>query len=1485
MDNEYLDIIGLGIFKALNDKRYPILVNGKISESAIPTSITNSITSILSLIPDAASSENKLADKNFVNSSIATNTATFRGTFDDLATLQATSADINDYAFYVHTDEIGNTAYDRYKHNGSTWVFEYTLNNSSFTAEQWSAINSGITTTKVGNYDAHLINYSNPHKVTKSQVGLGNVENVALSSWAGSNKITTLGTITTGVWNGTKITNTYLANSSITIGTTAISLGSTAKSLAGIEKLQLNDANSNLVYDSTTGSWKLTGNLLVTGFISAGAKGNSSSGGGSTYTQREWAEIKIMSASEIGLLASAYSVKEAYNELNTAIETLAGKATNVKFTQTLTSGKQIGSISIDGKSTSLFAPANYAWGEITGKPTFATVATSGSYADLSNKPTIASLMGSAAIGGTSSFIYWNGSAWATKALGSNAFTSISKVSQLTNDSGYITGITKSMVEGVLTGNITSHTHSYIPLADKGLSNGKVPYYVKFPDHATLVSLGYNEESTAINDEAYFKGLCKWAIDNFAGQGVGQIILIGNAIPNSGGFCCIQLYSSGGKDATTGLPRYCSGTYISLDRATTNFGCINYIWTWGGSFYGNASSSSKWATARTITLTGSVTGSVSIDGSQNVSLATTTNHTHNYLPLTGGTVTGSLTINTYIDSSFILDEPTGEKYHKISFRASGEEYAYLLSDNHGSENKLVFNGSTILHSSNVGSYALPLSGGTLTGSVTMQGMNTNLIRNITYTSTSSWARGLINLQVDGISKFSISALGDYTLGASDNGINYAYIGCNSYDGLNLRISATSLSWGNSPILHSANYNSYALPLSGGTISGTNDAPLKINTTFSTSSIIFQNSGSNKTQVGWDNGLGAFLSNSVSDYSLCVRDNGTPCFYNGKYNTLIHSDNYNSYAPTLTGTGATGTWGISISGNAATATNADTLDGVHFQNILERETSGLTRGTDVGWYRIAETYQNNSDSFSFLLGVQRSYGVTNNETYLFSICISYRGRISITQLSGYANDRLIDKIRVDWGRNAYYIDLYINTATGGNTYRWYTVGAAKSYTAWTANPTLNGTAYEFTTVNGCKSDRGFTGDLTGNATTVGGITGALIPASNVSTGYWGSLGYGSSKKLSIGTNYGGVGWNAQNYCAGLMFGCELDTHGFISIGYNSPIVSFAGSNNSNASNDNPNWYFKLTGTSGTIYDLNCAPTATKLANSRTIWGLSFDGTDNVSGAPSFPSIIDINRNVDTGVMIDSSKIGFEIETFANDVRLKTYSASGVANPTHLVLTSGGNIGIGTTSPAYKLDVNGEMHAVGLRTNCIELSAETPFIDFHYNNSTADFTSRIIEGLSGQLTVRGKLRVGLGYTTSTDYAFHVVGTTYSTAGLITDGAISAAKTSTSSDIRLKDNISEIGSKTALQWLLMLKPKSWTWNDKAGVTGQSMGFVAQDVEGILPQMVKKQDNGYLSLDYTQLHALEVSALQSHEKRIEELERENKILKEEINKLKQYAN
>ena len=44
----------------------------------------------------------------------------------------------------------------------------------------------------------------------KSDIGLGNVENTALSTWAGTTNITTLGTKATGVWNGTAVDGAYV---------------------------------------------------------------------------------------------------------------------------------------------------------------------------------------------------------------------------------------------------------------------------------------------------------------------------------------------------------------------------------------------------------------------------------------------------------------------------------------------------------------------------------------------------------------------------------------------------------------------------------------------------------------------------------------------------------------------------------------------------------------------------------------------------------------------------------------------------------------------------------------------------------------------------------------------------------------------------------------------------------------------------------------------------------------------------------------------------------------------------------------------------------------------------------------------------------------------------------------------------------------------------------------------------------------------------
>ena len=50
--------------------------------------------------------------------------------------------------------------------------------------------------------------------VTLSDLGIGNVENTKISTWAGSSNVTTLGTISNGIWQGTAIGDAYISSAS-----------------------------------------------------------------------------------------------------------------------------------------------------------------------------------------------------------------------------------------------------------------------------------------------------------------------------------------------------------------------------------------------------------------------------------------------------------------------------------------------------------------------------------------------------------------------------------------------------------------------------------------------------------------------------------------------------------------------------------------------------------------------------------------------------------------------------------------------------------------------------------------------------------------------------------------------------------------------------------------------------------------------------------------------------------------------------------------------------------------------------------------------------------------------------------------------------------------------------------------------------------------------------------------------------------------------
>lgn len=124
---------------------------------------TEQISDIQSVIPATANPANPLVDQGFVNSSIQTATAYFRG---DWATWADVPSDpalypadatgnhtpiTNDYMVVI-ADEKTNGGTWRYKYTGvwaeqgkAGWLEEYQVNETPFTAAQNAALNSGVT--------------------------------------------------------------------------------------------------------------------------------------------------------------------------------------------------------------------------------------------------------------------------------------------------------------------------------------------------------------------------------------------------------------------------------------------------------------------------------------------------------------------------------------------------------------------------------------------------------------------------------------------------------------------------------------------------------------------------------------------------------------------------------------------------------------------------------------------------------------------------------------------------------------------------------------------------------------------------------------------------------------------------------------------------------------------------------------------------------------------------------------------------------------------------------------------------------------------------------------------------------------------------------------------------------------------------------------------------------------------------------------------
>jgi hypothetical protein len=134
------------------------------------------------------------------------------------------------------------------------------------------------------------------------------------------------------------------------------------------------------------------------------------------------------------------------------------------------------------------------------------------------------------------------------------------------------------------------------------------------------------------------------------------------------------------------------------------------------------------------------------------------------------------------------------------------------------------------------------------------------------------------------------------------------------------------------------------------------------------------------------------------------------------------------------------------------------------------------------------------------------------------------------------------------------------------------------------------------------------------------------------------------------------------------------------------------------------------------------------------------------------------------------------------------------------SGGNVGIGTTNPLYALDVI--------------VSGTGPIARF---NNGSDNT----------------------------------GCTLSVGGILT----------CTSDARLKKNIAD--SDYGLDEIMKLRPVDFNWKSQSAGSQKTIGFIAQDVAGVLPQLVITDANGYQELNTIGMVPVIVKGMQEQQSQI----------------------
>ena len=929
----------------------------------------------------------------------------------------------------------------------------------------------------------------------------------------------------------------------------------------------------------------------------------------------------------------------------------------------------------------------------------------------------------------------------------------------------------------------------------GFANNQVALYFNFPSWSTLISQGLlrsDYESAGHPTEDYLKAICKWAIKSYANRG--KITLQGIATPNSNGWFVLSLYSSDGYDATTLLPRYCSGQFNSLSGNLQLFGTENHKWRYSGSLIGNASSATKLQTARTIwgqnfNGTANVRGSIydvddiHINRDRKIIMKDTNSNDVNVLHLSN---TNNLHIgydlatkgyNTYINSNEIyfrtssnytermrisvngnvgigtsspqakLDIKGNQDLIHLQATNSGSEYSYIRAYNTDYDSSFRF----IEASNKVLWFQYGKVGSNQLYSVNISGMSAEAIKEFRVKAKDSFFEGNVKASGDVVA---------YATGSGDI------------------------------VLPVASTNSLGAVKIGSGISVSSDGTISVNDTGTIGGISVTGSGNVLTN--------ATLS---SDKKIITFTKDLTALTTTNYAATLDSKYVKKAGDTMTGalTIASNTINSQLTLKSTVSDAKSKAAGIKFTTAQDATQNVILRhecyDTFLAGYGIAiskEGILEGSDPNMFLYNTGRYISkVATGTKPIDVVSTTLCNNLNADMVDGYHRSNLYNTT-IDWYHtstarsreitvtndyNTFYpVVLEVAVTTNGVP---YTIGVGKSLGS-TSNPNWAGNhSSKTSSINYIGIGRISSWD--GNAnffTTLCNLQPYARLLKKVEV-------RGNEKSIIVFWLRGGTA-TYRMYCSAGINSINIyyarTNVGSTSAGYEYYVEPIALSKSDNDGN-----YAKDSHITASIFEgslIGNASSATKLKTARTIWGQSFDGTANVSGNMTNVGSIHSSKGITLNPKDINDAIGqdnaywYGLGLVAASGKYVTlggyYGLKMFTSGVQITMTEGGNVGIGTSSPVDRLEVAGAItandiyprsnnsYSVGYSSrrfsngyftqgiyvgnantsansnssnSCVgkgylELNATTPYIDFHHGNSTADYTSRLITTSSDTL-----------------------------------------------------------------------------------------------------------------------------------------------------------